>query len=168
MIYGMPVSTFTTLHVAISLIALAVGFLMVADLLKDWHRPLVVNAFFAMTALTSITGFMFPATPAVTPAQIFGVVSLAAIAIAITALGFNGNRGNGITGRVFIVMSLLALYLNAFVAVFQAFQKLPPLAKIAPTQSEGPFLLAQGLLLLVFTAIGWLLLRRPAAGLSTG
>jgi hypothetical protein len=48
----------------------------------------------------------------------------------------------------------MALYLNAFVAVVQAFQKLPSLQPLAPTQSEPPFIVAQLVLLAIFVALG--------------
>jgi hypothetical protein len=54
----------------------------------------------------------------------------------------------------------VALYLNAFVAVVQAFQKLPPLQPLAPTQSEPPFAIAQGLALLAFLYLGYAGIRR--------
>lgn len=42
----------------------------------------------------------------------------------------------------------------------QSFQKIGPLQKLAPTQSEPPFVLAQSLLLLVMLVIGWIALKR--------
>jgi len=48
---------------------------------------------------------------------------------------------------------MIALYLNVFVLVVQAFQKVPPLKGLAPTQSEPPFVAAQSLVLLVFAAL---------------
>ena len=45
------------------------------------------------------------------------------------------------------VGAVLALYLNVFVAVVQAFQKLAFLQPFAPTQSEPPFIVAQALVL---------------------
>jgi hypothetical protein len=50
--------------------------------------------------------------------------------------------------------AILALYLNAFVAVVQAFTKIPAVKALAPTQAEPPFAIAQGLLLVVFIALG--------------
>jgi hypothetical protein len=50
---------------------------------------------------------------------------------------------------------VFSLYLNMFVAVVQAFQKVPFLKALAPTQSEPPFAIAQGLVLILFIAAGW-------------
>ena len=59
----------------------------------------------------------------------------------------------------------MALYLNVFVAVVQAFQKLAFLKPLAPTQSEPPFQIAQGVVLVVFILAGIIAVRRfhPAA-----
>ncbi|MGH7494029.1 MAG: hypothetical protein ACREOO_16760 [bacterium] len=49
---------------------------------------------------------------------------------------------------------MFALYLNVFVGVVQAFQKLPFLKSLAPTQSEPPFLVAQLAVLALFILLG--------------
>ena len=54
---------------------------------------------------------------------------------------------------------MIALYLNVFVGVVQAFQKLPALHGLAPTQSEPPFLVAQLVVLIVFVVSGFLAVR---------
>ena len=66
---------------------------------------------------------------------------------------------------IYIVGAVLALYLNVFVLVVQAFGKLPPLHRLAPTGSEPPFAIAQGLTLVLFIVLGTLAFRRfrPAA-----
>jgi hypothetical protein len=63
----------------------------------------------------------------------------------------------------------MALYLNVFVGVVQAFQKLPLLQSLAPTQSEPPFLIAQIAVLVIFVSLGAIAVvrfhpaRKPAA-----
>jgi hypothetical protein len=47
----------------------------------------------------------------------------------------------------------MALYLNVFVLVAQAFMKVPALKALAPTQKEPPFLVAQLIVLLIFGAL---------------
>ena len=60
---------------------------------------------------------------------------------------------------------MLALYLNLFVGVVQAFQKIPALTALAPTQSEPPFAIAQGVLFLIFIVVVVLAVRRsPRVG----
>jgi len=50
-----------------------------------------------------------------------------------------------------------------FVGVVQAFQKSSFLQPLAPTQSEPPFAIAQGIVLLVFLALTFLASRRLRA-----
>jgi hypothetical protein len=67
---------------------------------------------------------------------------------------------------VYVVCAVLALYFNVFVGVVQAFAKLAPLKALAPTQTEPPFAVAQGLTLLLFVGLGILAVRRtrPVVG----
>jgi hypothetical protein len=55
---------------------------------------------------------------------------------------------------------LFALYLNAFVGVVQAFQKVPDLHALAPTQAEPPFVIAQLSLLTLFVVVGFRTVKR--------
>ena len=50
--------------------------------------------------------------------------------------------------------ALTAFYLNVFVAVTQAFQKLPFLRALAPNGSEPPFVITQLLVLIGFISLG--------------
>jgi uncharacterized membrane protein SirB2 len=54
----------------------------------------------------------------------------------------------------------VALYLNGFVAVVQAFMKVPALKALAPTQKEPPFLVAQLIVLAVFVVLTILAMKR--------
>jgi hypothetical protein len=54
----------------------------------------------------------------------------------------------------------MSLYLNVFVGVVQAFQKLSFLQPLAPTQSEPPFIVVQVAVLLLFVVLGALAVRR--------
>ena len=64
-----------------------------------------------------------------------------------------------------MVCAVASLYLNVFVAIVQAFQKIPALVVLAPTQTEPPFIVAQVGMLALFVLLGFLALRgsRPAA-----
>ena len=161
MIIGMSLSAFTTLHVVISLLAIALGLVWVADLLRGRQSALIAGLFLLTTILTSVTGFMFPAS-AVTPAHIFGVISLVALTAAVLALYAFHLRGAW--RPVYIVTAVLSLYLNVFVGVVQAFQKIGPLHALAPTQSEAPFAIAQTIVLVLALAVGWLAVRRFHGG----
>ena len=55
---------------------------------------------------------------------------------------------------VYVIGAVFSLYLNVFVLVAQAFLKIPALKALAPTQAEPPFALAQGVVLVVFVALG--------------
>ena len=67
-----------------------------------------------------------------------------------------------------VVCAVAALYFNVFVLVVQLFLKAPALKALAPTQSEAPFALAQGSLLVFAVTLGVLAVRgfrdRSAAG----
>ena len=68
---------------------------------------------------------------------------------------------------IYIAGAVMALYLNVFVGVVQAFQKVPSLHSLAPTQSEAPFVATQAVVLLIFVALGLVALRsfRPEPAL---
>jgi hypothetical protein len=65
-------------------------------------------------------------------------------------------RGAG----VYVVTAILALYLNVFVLVVQAFQKIAILHPLAPTGSEPAFLVAQTIVLLAFLWLGYGAVRK--------
>ncbi len=56
--------------------------------------------------------------------------------------------------------AVAALYLNVFVGVVQSFQKLAFLNSLAPTQTEPPFIIAQGVVLGLFIVLGILAVLR--------
>ena len=72
----------------------------------------------------------------------------ALLAIAITAR--YGFRLAGTWRLMYVVTASMALYLNVFVLVVQAFEKAPALHALAPTQSEPPFVGTQLVVLVVF------------------
>lgn len=132
--------TFTLIHVAISLIGIASGFVVVFGLLTGRHLRGWTALFLASTVATSVTGFGFPIVHFGAPHWV-GVISLVVLAVAILAL--YAFRLAGAWRWIYVVGAVLALYLNVFVGVVQAFQKLPSLKVLAPTQSEPTFLLTQ-------------------------
>lgn len=70
----------------------------------------------------------------------------------------------GVWRPVYVVTAVIALYLNCFVAVVQAFDKIAVLHALAPTGKEPPFAAVQGLTLVLFVILGYLAVRqhRPA------
>ena len=78
-------STFTLIHVAISLIGIASGLVVVYGFLTG-NKLRAWNALFlVMTILTSVTGFFFP-FHGITPGIVIGAVSLVVLALALLAL----------------------------------------------------------------------------------
>jgi hypothetical protein len=166
MIYGVPLATFTLLHVIISLIAIVCGLVVVFGMFASNQLTRWTGLFLFTTALTSVTGFYFPGT-ALTPARIFGIVSLIVLVPTVLALYVFGLRG--FWRWIYIAGVVIALYLNVFVAVVQSFAKIPELRSLAPTQSDPPFLIAEGGALVIFILLGIIALvlfhpeRRAAA-----
>lgn len=150
MILGMSLSAFTLLHVAISLIGIAAGAVVVFGMFSSNRMPGWTAVFLATTILTSATGFLFPFTKLL-PSHIVGIISLVILGLALLAVYVYGATGPW--RWIYVASAIAALYLNVFVAVVQAFQKFPPLKELAPTQTELPFVAAQGFVLIVFIAL---------------
>jgi hypothetical protein len=156
MILGMSTSTFTLVHVVLSLVGIFAGLVVVFGMLSSKKLEGWTALFLVTTVLTSATGFFFPRDK-VLPSHIVGVISLVVLAIAIYAL--YSRHMAGPWRWIYVVGAVVALYLNVFVAVFQSFLKLPVLNALAPTQSEPPFLVAQSLVLLIFIALAVVAIR---------
>jgi hypothetical protein len=157
MMLGLSLSAFTALHAVISLVGIVAGVVVLFGMIGDKRLTGWTALFLATTVATSVTGFMFPSA-GVDPAQVVGGISLLVLAIALIAL--YGRHLVGFWRPTYIVCAVLALYLNAFVGVVQAFQKVSFLQPLAPTQSEPPFKAAQLVVLLIFVAAGFLAVRR--------
>ena len=148
MIFGM--TTFTFVHVVLSLIGIFSGFVVVLGLLAAKRLDGWTAIFLASTVLTSVTGFLFP-FHGVTPGIVVGIVSLIVLAIAIPARYVFHLAGGW--RRTYVITAMLALYLNVFVLIAQLFMKVPALKALAPTQSEPPFKVSQLVVLIVFVAL---------------
>lgn len=159
---GLSLTAFTALHVAISLVAIASGIVVLAKMVADRDDRATAGFFLFTTVLTSVTGFMFEFS-GITPAHVFGAVSLVALAAALHARYVR--HFAGAWRPVYVVTSTFALYLNFFVLIVQAFQKLETLQPLAPTQSEPPFQITQLVALVAFVVSGWLAVKhfRPVA-----
>ena len=151
MIFGMSIYTFTLVHTVISLIGIATGLVVLYRLLMGHGLDIWNTIFLVTTVLTSVTGFMFPFTQLL-PSHVVGIISLVVLAVAIAALYYF--HLNGVWRWVYVGTAMFALYLNSFVGVVQAFMKIPALKALAPTQTEGPFLTAQFLLIVLFIVAG--------------
>jgi hypothetical protein len=150
MILGMSVSTFTLVHVLLSLIGIFAGFVVVYGFLKGRLLNGWNGLFLATTVLTSVTGFLFHSTQ-FGPPHFVGIISLVLLGFSVAALYAFDLAGPW--RWIYAATATLALYLNVFVGVVQAFQKVSVLQALAPTQSEPPFAIAQGIVLVIFLVL---------------
>ena len=156
MVLGMSLTAFTNFHVFLSMVGIVAGLIAAFAMLNAKLPPKLTGLFLLATALTDITGFMFPMP--FDPAFVVGIIDLAAVAIACMAL--YAGRLKGATRWLYVASALVALYLNCFVLVVQSFQKIPFLHQFAPTGKEPAFAAAQGVLLVLFLGLGVAALRR--------
>src|SRR5258706_15589505 len=92
MILGMSTSTFTLLHVILSLIGIFAGLVVLFGMLGSKKLDGWTALFLATTVLTSVTGFFFPSDQ-ILPSHIVGVISLVVLAVANFALYFRHLAG---------------------------------------------------------------------------
>jgi hypothetical protein len=170
MILGLSLSTFVLVHVIISLIAIAAGFVVMFGMLGSKRMPGWTAIFLLLTILTSATGFLIPPllSDKLLPSHIIGILSLVLLAIACLAL--YGQKLSGSWRWIYVVTALLALYFNTFVLVIQSFLKVPALHAVAPGEPpSGPvFAIVQGIVLVFFIImiIGAVRRFRPPAVLE--
>jgi hypothetical protein len=162
MILGMSTAAFTQFHVFLSLIGIAAGLIVAFAMLGANRQPVVMALFLLTTVATSVTGFMFHFA-SFGPPEIVGVISLLVLSVAILAV--YAFRLAGSWRWIYVAAAVCALYLNVFVGVVQTFQKVPFFHALAPTQTELPFVVAQGAVLIAFVALGIAAARKfhPAA-----
>src|SRR5437899_228003 len=137
---------YTVIHALISLIAIFTGLIVLFGMiggkrLDGWTKWFLITA-----VLTTATGFFFP-FHGVTPAIILGIITVPVLATTIYARYSRRLAGNW--RWIYVVGAVMTLYFNLFVLVVQAFEKIPALHAMAPTQTEPPFKLTQLIVLLV-------------------
>jgi len=157
MILGMSIPIFTIIHVIISLIGIATGFIVLyglisGKLLTPWN-----GIFLLFTILTSVTGFFFPNSK-ITPGIVIGVLSLIVFAIALFAL--YARHLSGGWRRTYAITAMIGQYFNVFILIAQLFGKVAALHALAPTGTEAPFKIAQLLLLIPTIALITLAAKR--------
>ena len=148
MVFGM--TTFTFVHVLLSLIGIVSGFVVAIGLLKSERREGWTVIFLVSTLTTSVTGFFFPLDPFM-PSHVVGVLSLVVLAGAVLALYIFHLAGAW--RWIYVISAMIALYFNTFVLVVQLFRKIPALHALAPTESEPPFAIVQGIVLVAFVIL---------------
>ena len=152
MIFGMSLSTFTVVHVVLSLVGIASGVLV---LLRPSASPKVwglTTLFLATTLAASATGLLylllFPR---------FGMghgIAIASLMVFVpTLLALWRHCLAGPWRAIYVAGAATLLYLNAFIAVMQAFGKVGYLRALPPTTLVSPLVLAH---LLVLAISVWL------------
>ena len=149
--------SFVGFHTWLSLIAIVAGFPVAVGLLRGHVSPRWTGVFLSTAFATSATGFGFPFS-GVLPSHIIGAVALVLVVVAGFAL--YGRMLIGLWRGVYAITAMLSFYLLLFVLVAQSFQKVPALRALAPTGSEPPFAIAEGLLFVAFVGLTWLAARR--------
>jgi hypothetical protein len=155
MVLGMSLQTFTLVHVLISLAGIASGLVVMYGFLTNKRLNSWTAVFLTTTALTSLTGFLFPYKGA-TPALTLGVISLVVLAITIVT-----RYPRHLAWRkTYVITACAVLYFNVFVLVVQSFEKIPGLKALAPTQKEPPFAIAQVAVLGLFVVLTVLAVKK--------
>src|SRR6266436_2838241 len=142
----MILQIYTIIHTLISLVAIFTGFVVVFGMLARNRLDGWTKWFLVTAVATTITGFFFP-FHGFTPAIGLGIISLPFLALTIFA-----RYPNYLAGPwrwIYVIGAVICLYFNLFVLVVQAFEKIPALHALAPTQTEAPFKLTQLVVLLV-------------------
>jgi hypothetical protein len=150
-------TAFVLFHTALSLIAILAGLVVVRGLIRNDPMNGWTLSFWIMTVGTTLTGFLFPFKE-FTPALGTGIVSTLVLAATIPArytFHFAGPWR-----RIYVIGTVISLYLNCFVLVVQAFLKVPALHALAPEGKEPPFAIAQMIVLLLAVVAGYLAVRR--------
>ena len=157
----MILAIFTIFHVLISLLGIVAGFVVIGGLLSANPLDGWTEFFLWTTVATSVTGFFFPVKKFM-PSHVLGIRSLIVLGLAIYARYSAHVAGSW--RWIYVVGILLGQYFNFFVLIVQSFQKIPALKPLAPTQTEPPFKIAQGLALVLFVVLGILAVNRFHVG----
>src|SRR5947209_424470 len=151
MILGLSITTYTLLHTVLSLVGIVAGLVVAGALATGTRLDRWAAVFLVTTVLANASGFGFPFVKLL-PSHLVGAVSLMVLAAVIVADYVKHRAGSW--RATYAVGVVLATYLNVFVLVAQLFKRIPVLFLTAPTQSEPPFALTQGLVLVLFVWLG--------------
>ena len=156
---GISLSTYTTAHVVLSLIGIAAGVLV---LLRPALTPKafgLTTLFLATTLASNVTGLLYLVTfPRFGMGHGIGIASLIVFVPTLLALWRHRLAGNW--RQVWVAGATTLLYLNAFIAVMQAFSRSGYLRTLPATTPLSPPLLAH--FLLVFVCL-WLAMQALGA-----
>jgi len=144
------IALLTLAHVLISMVAMGAGFVVLGGVLNGRTGSPSTRLFLSTTALSVLTGFLFP-IKGITPALVVGVVSAALLLPVCYAIMVRKLRGRW--RGVYVIGAVTLIYLNVFVLVAQFFLKIPAIRELAPTLREAPFLIVQLCVLVLFTLL---------------
>ena len=153
----LDITTVTLVHTVISIVAIAAGLVVVGGLIAGVRIDGWTGIFLVTTALSSVTGFFFPFTKLLASHWV-GVISLIILPFVIAARYWKHLRGAW--RGIYVVGTVLVLYLNFFILNVQLFRRIPALIVAAPKQTEPPFVLTQLLVLALFAWLGFAAFRR--------
>src|SRR5260370_31406688 len=122
-------TTFTLIHVVISLMGIGSGFVVLFGLLTGKRFDGWTGLFLASTVATSVTGFLLPFHRFM-PSHVIGILSLLVLAVAGVAR-YPSNLAGALPG-VCVFSALSAFYLDFFVLGAQASPKVPAPKAIGP------------------------------------
>jgi hypothetical protein len=149
MIFG--ITTFTVIHVVLSLLGIFAGLVVAGGLVAGKRLDGWTGIFLITTVLTNVTGFGFPFVTFIASHAV-GIISLVILPIVIGARYWKHLAGAW--RKVYVVGTVLALYLNVFVLIVQLFRRMPALLIAAPHQTEPPFVVTQVIVLAMFVWLG--------------
>jgi hypothetical protein len=156
-------TTFTWIHVILSLVALVSGLVVVIGLIGAKKLDGWTALYLASSVATSATGFGFPFDHFL-PSHWIGVISLVLLAVAILARYVL--RLAGAWRWIYVISLVTTVFFMVFVTIAQAFQKAPALKALAPTQSEPPFAVAELAALVVFVGLAVAAVKKFRIGLA--
>lgn len=154
MILGMSLSAFTTLHILLSLVALAAGIVVAAGFVASRPMPGVTALFLVTSLLASLTGLAFPSLRFGLGHRL-GIVS--ALILLPTAAALYVHHLAGAWRWIFTTGVLTVLWLNGVIAIFQAYAKLAVLRPYARPEIVNT---TQLVLFAIFVALALLAARR--------
>lgn len=142
----MSISTYTTVQMVLSLVGIAAGVLVLQRRSAPPQAWGLSTVFLATTLAGNVTGLLYLlAFPRFGMGHGIGIASL--IVFVPTLLALRRRQLGGSWHRTYVAGVTTLLYLNAFIAVMQAFAKIGFLRTLPSTGVASPLLLAHLLLL---------------------
>src|SRR5947207_13078904 len=121
-------TTFTLLHVVVSLVGIFAGCVVAGGLVAGRRLDGWTGVFLVTTVATSVTGFGFPFVTFL-PSHSVGIISLVVLAVVVVARYVKHLAGAW--RRIYVAGIVVALHLNVFVRVVHLFRRLQDLVVLA-------------------------------------